>query len=387
MRDNLTQYEHDALNRVFNLADGHAHQGQNIGQAEIIARLTEIFHAAEGSPQEIAEQRFLDAFFTLAGQSGHSSGGRHASLICYSASGAIEMVAAFLRESRARTALIEPTFDNLHSMLRRHAVEVMPLNEADLLSDAADEALRAVDADAIFLVQPNNPTGRYLTTGEFKRVVDFCRATGKFLIVDFSFRFFVEGLFWDQYQMALQSGVDFLFVEDTGKTWPSLDLKVGILTVAPRIYPAVYSIHNDALLNVSPFILELLRQYIEESARVGLGPGIRDVVADNRRTFRHLVPSTILRSLNPDSQISVEWLEIVSGRGADELWQYLRDRGVYVLPGTHFYWSRHDEGQRFLRVALMRDRDVFSEAVRVLCEALGSLNVHSFSATASVEGG
>jgi hypothetical protein len=39
---------------------------------------------------------------------------------------------------------------------------------------------------------------------------------------------------------------------------------------------------------------------------------------------------------------------------------------VFVLPGRHFYWHDRSAGERFIRVALARDADMFHEAAIVL---------------------
>jgi len=80
--DNLTRYEHDALGRNFNLADGHAHQNQNTEQHHIIAQLPSIFYRAEASSQRIIERDFQASLFSLAGQA--SAVNLHSCMFCYS---------------------------------------------------------------------------------------------------------------------------------------------------------------------------------------------------------------------------------------------------------------------------------------------------------------
>ena len=112
---NLTQYEHNALSRVYNLADGHAHQQQSFSQRNIIDRLATIFYRVEASSQYIIEKDFLESFFELAQQTKAITYGN--TLFCYSASIAIEMAAHLLRQRGFRTALVEPILDNVPSIL------------------------------------------------------------------------------------------------------------------------------------------------------------------------------------------------------------------------------------------------------------------------------
>jgi aspartate/methionine/tyrosine aminotransferase len=359
-RKNLTQYEHDALNNVYNLADGHAHQLQSPDQEYIIAHLSDIFHLAELNSQKDSEKKFQIAFWDVAKQSRALAVGT--SLYCYSASTAIEIVANFLRKRALRTALIEPTFDNLPSILRRVGVDVVALREEDLFPVPRLEHIARLDVGAIFIVLPNNPTGKLIDRSAFSELARFCADTNKILIVDFSFRFFAEAMYWDQYGLMIDLDCDFLFIEDTGKTWPSLDLKISLLTPSRRLYDETYIIHNDFLLNVSPFILLLLCQYIESTKNLGIEHVVTNIVRKNRDYLRTTLAGTYLKPVNLDSSISVEWLEIISVYSGENIWQRLSAKGVYVLPGSNFYWNSPNAGTSYLRVTLMRDPLMFRAA-------------------------
>jgi alanine-alpha-ketoisovalerate/valine-pyruvate aminotransferase len=78
---------------------------------------------------------------------------------------------------------------------------------------------------------------------------------------------------------------------------------------------------------------------------------------------------------NPNSTISVEWLRIQNGdiRSVD-LVNRLHGVGLGVLPGDHFYWGAKEQGERFIRIALARNPQMFAEACTLLKSAL--LGVH-----------
>jgi aspartate/methionine/tyrosine aminotransferase len=365
---NLTQYEHNALSRVYNLADGHAHQQQSFSQRNIIDRLPSIFYRVEASSQYIIEKDFLDSFFELAQQPKAIKNG--SSLFCYSASIAIEMAAHLLRQRGLRTALIEPIFDNVPSLLKRSGGDLVAIDESAIFPEPKIDLLNSLDVDAFFIVMPNNPTGSTLSKLEFKKLVDFCAVTGKMLVVDFCFRFFDKSMLWDQYEVAINAGIDFLFIEDTGKTWPSLDMKASLVTVNSGSFEEIFRIHNDLLLNVSPFTLELLKQYINNSQEQGIDNAVINIVKSNREYLRRKLNATILRPASLNSKTSVEWLEILNGFSAEELWMTLSNKGIYILPGTRFYWYNTSHGTKYIRVALMRNHDLFKKAVDALVEAL-----------------
>ena len=382
MKENLTQYEHVALVQEFNLADGHAHQHQTPGQKLIIKRLPEIFYEAASKNQRDLEGQFLDSFFKLAHQYGALNLGT--SLCCLSASHAIQIAAQLLEAKRLRALLVEPTFDNLASILQRANVDLTALDERYLFPAPQIDYIASLGRDALFIVLPNNPTGRIIDEPSFRSLVNFCATTRTVLVVDFCFRFFDEKMLWDQYTIALNAGIDFIFIEDTGKTWPSLDLKTGIITVNPSLYDQTFRIHNDLMLNTSPFILELLRSYTENSDSLGIEKTVTGTAGTNRNYLREKVKTTILKPANLDASVSVEWLKILGEYDADEIWTILQDKGVFVLPGTHFYWKNPDLGKKYIRIALMRHPDMFRKAVDVLVNALPAwerreavMNLHS----------
>lgn len=370
---NLTEYEHLGLNNRYNMADGHAHQSQSVSQAEIISRLPELWFEAQQAKQEDLEREFKTAFFGLAGQSFDPQADYR--LLSYSASVSIEVIANFLKRHGLTVCLLNPTFDNIPCILRRVGVPVVAVNEEDIRSSSVEAALDAVEGQALFLVCPNNPTGHAMTRAEFEAIVDHCKRTQKLLIVDFSFRFFSSFVQWDQYQLLQDSGIDFITIEDTGKTWPTLDLKVGMTGCNQALFKELFDIHNDILLNVSPLILKVLTEYINDSRTRGLDATVHSVVQANREFLHQMLQGTILTPVT-STNLSVEWLriehpDIVSTR----LWQYLSAQSVYVLPGTHFYWHESERGEKFIRVALMRPAHTFRESVIAMKNALLSEHI------------
>jgi aspartate/methionine/tyrosine aminotransferase len=368
----LTQHEIEALRTRFNLADAHTHQRQSATQRAIVSRLPELWYEAEGELQATFERRFVETFLRLHGQ--HTALARGKGMLSYAASISTLVAAMFLKQRRMAVTLVEPVFDNLRDILKNTEIELRPLPEAALADpERIYERLReAVHTEALFLVDPNNPTGfSMLGHGRrgFEEVVRFCRDHGKLLIFDFSFASFAlagdVGRF-DVYELLEESGVSYMTIEDTGKTWPIQDAKCALLTVSDDIHEAVYNIHTSVLLNVSPFVLNLVTHYVEDSMEDGWA-SIRDVLETNRQAARRLLDGTILRYREPVVPVSVAWFEIARpDLTATELQRILHGRGIYVLPGTYFYWNEPARGERFVRMALARDPEMFRSAMVTL---------------------
>ncbi len=367
----LTQYENLSLNDGYNLAAGHAYKKQTESLKSMLAHLPEIWYHAERSKPALLERDFVSSFFSLAHQ--HSMVEPHNVFLSYSASVSIEVVANYLKRKGMSAAVLHPTFDIIPEILRRVGVPITPVAENDLLSDTnqtLEQTLDPLETDAIFVVCPNNPTGTVLVQDRLTQLVEYCRRKNKLLIADFCFRYFSPAMFWDQYDLLYKSGIDFITVEDTGKTWQTLGLKVGMVVCNDRLSKDIFEIHNDILLGVSPFVLAILRKYIRNSEEEGIEVSITNAINANRLFLREALKGTILAT-EFDSTISVEWLRITEPSLDDlSLWNQLQERGVHLLPGSYFWWDTPDVGRRYVRVALMRSTDEFQEAALALREAL-----------------
>lgn len=360
-KNKLTSWEWEGLNNGYNIADGHAHHEQK-HYKKVVKKLSSLYLNAEKETQNQIQSDFEKAFFELAGQRSYRK--LHRPLYQYACSISIEVVANYLRLKKMSVGLLHPTFDNLADILKRHHVKLKPIEEYMLYD--VNKYLKALRTDAIFLVCPNNPTGLELTKREFKNIVDFCKKENKLLILDQSFRFYSSYTTWDQYKTLIESGISFIVLEDTGKTWPTLELKLGITVCSNDIYDELNDINNDFVLNVSPFTFKLLTHYILAE---GLEAGklkARRIVNENRSYLLSKLENTPITVVNPKSSLSVVWVKLPKGWKGSELAAWLANKNIHVLPGFPFYWNDHRKGESFIRVALLRPTSVFKKAAEDL---------------------
>jgi aspartate/methionine/tyrosine aminotransferase len=285
----------------------------------------------------------------------------------------------YLKQQRMAVTLIEPCFDNLHDVLHNMGVPLYPVAEEVFteVDQIYDNLRRQVRTDALFLVDPNNPTGfSLLQHGRrgFEEVIRFCRDHDKVLLIDFCFASFT--LFdsqitrFDVYELLETSGVRYLAIEDTGKTWPVQDAKCALLTSSEGIWEDIYNLHTSVLLNVSPFVLNMLRRYVEESINDRMA-SVREVLDQNRKTVKRALDSSILEYQEPIVKVSVAWFRLNHPTlTASELQRAVAKRGVYVLPGRYFHWSQPSKGENFVRIALARDPKMFASAMATLRQEL-----------------
>lgn len=376
----ITQHEILALRTEYNLADAHTHQRQSMTQRNIVARLPQLWYESEQTTQHALEQRFIRKFFTLHRQDTAMTLNR--TMLFYAASIAMMAIATFVMRRRMTVSLIDPCFDNLHDILANMHVPLLPLKEEILTSGPGLYARleNTVTGDVIALVDPNNPTGASLLTRggkAFEELVRFCKDHGKILMVDLCFASFAlmdtQHGRCDVYALLERSGVSYLVIEDTGKTWPVQDAKCAMLTCSEDLHAEVYNIQTSILLNVSPFILNMLSAYLDDSLADGLA-SVKNVLDENRAYARQALAGTLLRIIEPEVQVSVAWLEITDPAiTATRLCESGYAHHVYVLPGTYFFWSRKRVGERFIRLALAREPSLFRASVDALKEAVDAL--------------
>lgn len=379
LKKDITQHEIEALKTRFNLADAHTHQNQSRSQQEIISSLPEIWYRAENLTQHQSEQDFIDTFYRFHGQ--HTALARKEQIyLVYAASIGMHITATYLMKNRMRVGLIEPCFDNLHDLMKHMQVPMFPLDESLLRNTDSiydNLVLHASKLDALMLVDPNNPTGFSLFTDNadaFREVVRFCCDYDKLLILDLCFAAFFlvsGGHRYDVYHILEESEVRYIAMEDTGKTWPLQDAKCSAIMASRDLNDEIYSIVTSVLLNVSPFVLNLVTQYVRDSSKDGFA-SVRTVLDTNRNCARDFLNGGLLAYCKPIVETSVAWFRINDPDvTADDLHNYLLRHNIYVLPGKYFYWCHPERGQRYIRIALARDQAMFAQAMEAMQEVLG----------------
>jgi len=181
------------------------------------------------------------------------------------------------------------------------------------------------------------------------------------LIIDVCFRLYSKEMLWDQYEILDELGGEYALIEDTGKTWPTVDLKVGMLITNKGIAADIALIHDDYLLNVSPFTLGLLSAYIADTKAVGLYPSVLQVCQENREYLLTLCSDTCLQNATR-THVNLVWLRIGSTFTGEDLYRELVKANVHILPGTNFFWSNPQFGAHFCRIALSRTHHSFKYA-------------------------
>jgi aspartate/methionine/tyrosine aminotransferase len=386
MAKDLTQLQIRSLPEVFNFTDGHAHRSFTPEERPIAEGLSDIFFEVEREKYSEIKRTYLEAFYSLYSQTFDTTATKY--LLLPSASISLEIVANFLRVRGLDLVLIEPCFDNLTNMFKRHNVGLEAFQDFWFETGEFLDRLRETHGQAICLVSPNNPTGITCSPEQFRQLVDFCKQEHRLLIIDSSFRAYKqEADQHDEYRLLQESGIEYIMIEDTGKTWPTKELKVSALAMAPSLYKTVYDIYTDFLYHHSPVTIRLLTELIRFSKADNLRT-VKDNIAVNRAALHKAVEGTFLVP-QERAFTSVTWLRIQNDLGGEQLAGILKEAGIFILPGTKFFWSGHSTGGQYLRIALARDPEVFARAMERLSGILELLHArehYSSPAAAGFEG-
>jgi aspartate/methionine/tyrosine aminotransferase len=362
----LTSLEAASLPHRLNFADGHAYH-RLTGECErVVEELPMLWReAARCSILEMG-QRFRDQYASAARLKG-LVGYPHFN-ICYSASNSIDIVAAFVATLGLKAGLITPCFDNLALLLRRRGVEPHPIHEADAFDpNSLHRHICTHGLRVVFLVSPNNPTGTRPSEDAFRGIVRNCVELGVLLVLDQCFRFFHD-CDYDEYSILIDSNVDFIVIEDTGKAWPTQDMKASMLNTSANIASHVREIYHETLLCVSNFSLAVLCRVLALAGGPTSKKMVFDEVAWRRASLRDALAHTPL-SIAHESETSVlgvEWIDC-TGIGLDDMGtaELLSRNGIHILPGRYFYWDSPTSCSR-VRWSLLRPEGSLLEGIELL---------------------
>lgn len=373
MFSNLTQYEYHALKAEMNLADGHSRQDLDPQFQKIFSNLNQIWREAESTCERKMEIRFRDTYASLIESKLLPKCDNF--FISPTASSSIDLVAAFLKEKSATVGLIEPCFDNLALLLKRRGVPLIPVAEQELRDP--DQIFKQVNRGVfnyLFIVNPNNPTGFNLSHNELCVIATRCRQEDITIIIDATFRLYGEdpgGAFVD---FLIEEKVSFILIEDTGKSFPTLEQKASMVIADDNKITELRGIYEEVFLCMSNFTLLLLINFFELTRSIGLSHYLHQDVSIRRELTKRSLDCTTLITTADEAQnslLGVEWLDCSRLCLNDiRVTELLGAAGLAVLPGRHFFWSNAELGYQRVRISLMKPMHILSKGLDTLARTL-----------------
>lgn len=372
----LTDFEIAGLEADLNLSDGHAYHSLEEIFPGVTRKLPEIWEVSENTRVSEAQRAYLAAFGQLIGSETLRTTIKNR--IAPTSSNAIDIVSAFLSNHAPRVALVEPTFDNLALLLRRRGCRLQGLHEDTLITalneDKLEKSIPPQAFDTLFLVNPNNPTGAVISEAQFTALAAYCAKHGKVLVLDATFRFYNKSRF-DEYQILSNQGGQFIVIEDTGKTWPTHDMKASLMAYQTSNDHLLETVFDEIYLCHSRFALGLFTHLFNETNTCGIERIVHDPIAK-----RHAILDLAFEDLpfpfmidRAKAEMPIEWIATDAlGDAACSLQvdQLLRASGVHVLPGKHFYWNTPNRNINRIRISLAKPIEQVAKTVNVLSTTL-----------------
>ncbi|MCC8379501.1 aminotransferase class I/II-fold pyridoxal phosphate-dependent enzyme [Xenorhabdus sp. PB30.3] len=367
----LTDQEVLGFRYQADMSSGHAYHDLPPALACLPDEMPAMWRTASHQNPLEWERQLISAFSDLSGV--HSLKRLPYCRPCPTASNSIDLCATLLKKFSWRTALIEPTFDNLALILRRRGVPLCAISESMVFDAEPQELqqwLKNNRIDVLFIVSPTNPSGRCLSVQRLDIISSLCTRMGITLALDSSFRLYNRELF-DDVDILLRNQTRFIAFEDTGKTIPTLDTKASLIYSSADLAKELEELYNEVYLCCSGLSLALITRSFELAKDAGLENVLWRLVDQRRSRLRSALVGTGL-SVAPESMHSVtglEWLTFDAKKYNDlQVCTLLEEYGIATVSGRQFYWASSflAEHQSRVRLSMMKPKHNFERALQIL---------------------
>ena len=233
---------------------------------------------------------------------------------------------------------------------------------------ALDESI-----SAICVSRPTNPTGNVITDDEVQKLAAMARASDIPLIIDNAYGVPFPGIVFRDVQAFWDSNI-ILCMSLSKIGLPAV--RTGIVVAREEIIDAMTGLNAVLSLAVSSVGPVLLRELVVSGeiirlSRAIIQPFYQQRVEQAMRWMREALDGLEYFIHRPEGAIFLWlWLPNLKITSAD-LYQRLKDRGVYILPGNHFFpgleeaWPHRDQ---CIRVTYSQDSDSVRRGIGIIGE-------------------
>lgn len=184
--------------------------------------------------------------------------------------GTAELIKSLMENISGNIGMVYPTFEEYPH--RKKDVEVIPYYVVDKDFDYSVDDIMSYyegkDISAIVLVNPDNPSGHFISKKDILRLEDWCRSKGRKLIVDESFIDFVED---DEWHTLLDMDVllnhpSLIVLKSISKSFGVAGLRLGVIATADTDLIAFMK-KDVAIWNINSFAeyyLQIIEKYRDD---------------------------------------------------------------------------------------------------------------------------
>lgn len=184
--------------------------------------------------------------------------------------GTAELIKSLMENINGNIGMVYPTFEEYPH--RKKDVEVIPYYVVDKDFDYSVDDIMSYyegkDISAIVLVNPDNPSGHFISKKDILRLEDWCRSKGRKLIVDESFIDFVEDDEWHTLldMEVLLNHPSLIVLKSISKSFGVAGLRLGVIATADTDLIAFMK-KDVAIWNINSFAeyyLQIIEKYRDD---------------------------------------------------------------------------------------------------------------------------
>lgn len=184
--------------------------------------------------------------------------------------GTAELIKSLMENISGNIGIVYPTFEEYPH--RKKDVEVIPYYVVDKDFDYSVDDIMSYyegkDISAIVLVNPDNPSGHFISKKDILRLEDWCRSKGRKLIVDESFIDFVEDDEWHTLldMEVLLNHPSLIVLKSISKSFGVAGLRLGVIATADTDLIAFMK-KDVAIWNINSFAeyyLQIIEKYRDD---------------------------------------------------------------------------------------------------------------------------
>ncbi|MER0237813.1 aminotransferase class I/II-fold pyridoxal phosphate-dependent enzyme [Fulvimarina sp. MAC8] len=271
----------------------------------------------------------------------------------------IAFLAAF--EAGDRIAIAAPGYPAYRNIMRALGItpveiEVGPEDDYILTRDHLEGRFAAEPFQGVLIASPANPTGTMTPPEEMKRIAEFCRKAGVWLISD---EIYHRLSFGQEERSALQDLDEAIVVNSFSKYYCMTGWRIGWMILPPSLTDAAERLGQNLYISASD---------LSQTAALGaLGAGeeldrVRESYSRNRLTMMERLPQIGFRAIAPIDGAFYAYAQIPEGFSSATAFAkaLLKEGHVAVTPGTDFDLRR---GDGFVRLSYAGAEDDIGQAL------------------------
>lgn len=253
--------------------------------------------------------------------------------------GGAELITLIARMLKGKKVLIvQPTFSEYEKACLMNQCEILyhSLKEPDYELNLDELRIKLQKTDAVFLCNPNNPTGRQFSTSTILSLMEECEKLDCFFILDEAFFDFLSE--YDSFVPYIRRFSKFIIIRSMTKMFAIPGIRLGYLLAGPSIVAELSPLQSH--WSVNALALRIGELCIQNDGFIQMTKAYLD--SERKRLFEFYKNQHFWVS---PSEVNFYLMKDPTQKDQFELFGYLLDQGMiprhtYNFPGLEGRWLR-----------------------------------------------